>query len=154
MAARKRPANLTGGSGTGAFDYPGALDEICDRIEGGETMAAIAASKGVHRSQLTRWVAAKADRRERVDMARMMSAEALSEMAMDKIINAKGSEGLTRARELAHHLRWLARMRDPKRFGDRVVQEHVGDGGGPVKTEAVVNVEAGEAYLRLINGSA
>lgn len=137
MAARKRPANLTDGSGTGAFDYPGALDEICDRIEGGETMAAIAASKGVHRSQLTRWAAGTPDRKARIDMARTASADALAEAADEDIRNAKDQFQLRKAEARAHHLRWLAKARDPKRFSDRMVQEHTGEGGGPLQVNIV-----------------
>lgn len=32
-------------------------------------------------------------------------------------------------------LKWLAAKRKPKVYGDRVTQEHVGAGGGPIKTE-------------------
>ncbi|MDH2239080.1 hypothetical protein N5K27_22485 [Pigmentiphaga sp. GD03639] len=103
------------------FDYPGALDDICDRIEAGETMAAIAKSKKVHRSQLTRWVQADVERQRRVDEARINSAEALAEMAMENIVGAKNSDQSTKARDLAHHLRWMAAVRDPRRYSNRTV---------------------------------
>jgi hypothetical protein len=37
--------------------------------------------------------------------------------------------------------KWTAGKKRPKKYGDRVTQEQVGEGGGPVKTEAKWTVE-------------
>lgn len=103
-----------------AFDYPGALEEICTRIEGGETMAAIAKDHGVHRSRLTRWVQADPERRAAVEAARIASAEALVEEADEGLRKATNMFELRRADARAYHLRWLAKSRDPRRFGDKM----------------------------------
>lgn len=48
--------------------------------------------------------------------------------------------------------KWNAARMEPTVYGERVRQEHTGANGAPIQTESIVNVEAGEAYLRMING--
>jgi hypothetical protein len=47
---------------------------------------------------------------------------------------------------------WL-RNRQPKLWRDKVDVEHAGPGGGAIKSESTVTLEAGEAYLRMIGGA-
>lgn len=95
-------------------------------------MAAIAKRYGVHKAQLTRWSTGDPERKRRMDAARTAASDSYAEEADRGISEAKNPFQLQKARERAHHLRWLAKMRNPKAYNDRIVQEHVGDGGGPV----------------------
>ena len=42
----------------------------------------------------------------------------------------------------------------PRKYGDKITQELVGPGGGPIQSASTVTVTAEEAYKRLIDGSA
>lgn len=46
----------------------------------------------------------------------------------------------------------LARMA-PRKYGERVVNEHVGPGGGPLLSADMPPKEAAEAYRRLVEGN-
>jgi hypothetical protein len=47
---------------------------------------------------------------------------------------------------------WL-RKRQPQLWSDKVDVEHAGAGGGPIKSESSVTLEAGDAYLRMLAGT-
>lgn len=65
----------------------------------------------------------------------------------------KGTSEEIQAAKLAIETRkWNAARMEPTVYGERVRQEHTGVNGAPIQTESIVNVEAGEAYLRMING--
>lgn len=77
-------------------------------------------------------------------------AEEMIEIA-DRV--KKGTSDEIQAAKLAIETRkWNAARMEPTVYGERVRQEHTGVNGAPIQTESIVNVEAGEAYLRMING--
>lgn len=134
--ARKTPPTPGAKPGLpGAFDAPGAIDDVCDRIEAGDFLCDIAAHYGVHRSQLTRWAAADPERKRRIDMARTASGESYAEEADLGLKNATTAFDLAKARDRAHHLRWMASKRDPKQFGDRTIL--AGDRENPITIATV-----------------
>lgn len=102
---------------------PEVLQDICDRIEAGESMASVARRYKVHRAQLTRWAKADPERERQIDAARKLSAEAYADKAEQVIKGARDKFALDKARELAHHYRWCAKVRHPDRFADRVKQD-------------------------------
>lgn len=115
MAATQQKSVFDGG--------PEVLQDICDRLEAGETMAAIARRYKVHRSQLTRWAKAEPERERQIKAARTLSAEAYADKAEQVIKGARDKFALEKARELAHHYRWCSKVRDPDRFADRMKQD-------------------------------
>jgi transposase-like protein len=136
--SRKRNAEDTPADGAKlSLDAPDALDAVCLRIEGGDTLTEIAKDYGIHKSMLSRWMRTTDERRQRYDDARRLSAEALSEEAAENIASARTKLEAQKARDLAHHLRWMAKMRDPARFADRVAV--TGEGGGPVAHSLTVS---------------
>jgi hypothetical protein len=99
---------------------PDALDDLCSRIEGGETLTGIAKSVGGSIAMLSRWIAAEADRSARAREARIAAAASYEERALDEITSAADPFELAKAKELAHHLRWKASKADPGRYGDKL----------------------------------
>lgn len=82
---------------------------------------------------LTRWVSADEKRALQVREARIASARAFADEARQGIEDAKDPFQLSRAKELAHHLRWEAARANPRDYGDKVQQEVSGPDGGPVQ---------------------
>lgn len=108
------------------------VDTVCNMILRGDTQDAIAASIKVDAAELCRWIAADEQRSARVREARSKSAEAFAGMAIAEIRSAADPFELAKAKELAHHYRWMASKRNPKDFGDKVQNEVTGADGGPV----------------------
>ena len=138
------------GEAQAALDAVG-IDGICEQIYEGTPLVEIARGIGVSQGSLNAWVAASPERSARAWTARKATAQMWEEKAEQVIAEAKTKIQLARARELAHHYRWRASKINPA-YGNKVQTEISGPEGGPIKTDAVVNVEAGEAYLRMLNG--
>jgi hypothetical protein len=97
-----------------------AIEDLCDRIQGGDSLTGIAASLGAHVANLTRWIAADPQRSARAREARIAAAGTFDEMALDELRSAADPFELARAREVASHLRWKASKADPGRYGDKL----------------------------------
>ena len=125
-----------------------ALEELCDRIQGGESQAAVAESLGVDRAELHRWVAAESQRSARVQLARANSAVVWDEKAEHEIRAAFDPFELSKAKELAHHYRWRASKISPA-YGDKV--QHGGaEDLPPIAVTGDLTLTPLDAYMRLI----
>ena len=113
------------------------LEAICARVVGGESMTAVAAEIGVHISTLIEWLEDDAQRSARMRAARSMAARVWDEKAEQGLATASDPFELSRAKELAHHYRWRAKAVAPREYGDKLTQEHIGAGGGPITIAAV-----------------
>lgn len=121
------------------------IDEVCDRIVDGDTLTAIAASAEVSIGSLVSWIAADSERSVRAREARALAARVYDERAEAEIVGSKDAFGLSKAKELAYHLRWRASKIAPKEYGDKVTQEHVGANGGAVEVIRRVVIDPKEA---------
>lgn len=143
-------------------------EKICGLISEGKTLAEISRMKGMPpRRTVYDWLRNYPEFAAAMDIARDVGADAIAEEALriadTPIIGEreeKSEDGYKIVKDdmLGHRklqvetrLKLLAKWH-PKRYGDKVVAEHTGAEGGPIKTESIVNVEAGEAYLRMLNG--
>lgn len=96
------------------------VEGLCALIEEGHSISAIARSLGMEPSTVTRWIGADAQRSARVRESRVLSAEAFADRAEEVLMEATTAVEVARARELASHYRWKAKVRNPKEFGDKV----------------------------------
>lgn len=128
------------------------IEGICHKIHDGKPLVKIAREIGVSQGSLIAWLAADPERSARAREARRATAQMWEEKAERVISLARTPLALAKARELAHHYRWRASKINPGDYGNKVQAEITGADGGPIKSEAVVNVEAGEAYLRMLHG--
>ena len=95
-------------------------DDIIDMIRDGDSLRAIARVVGADHTTLHRWLHSDPQRSARVREARTMAAEAFEERASQGIEDAKDAFELAKARELAHHYRWAAKVRNPAQYGDKM----------------------------------
>lgn len=96
------------------------IDEVCDRLVGGESQTAIAQSAGVHVATLCRWLASDPQRSARAREARLASAASFADLAAQRLEEAKDPFDLAKARELASHYRWKASKANPREFGEKI----------------------------------
>lgn len=94
------------------------VDAFCDRIVGGESYTAIAQSIGVSVASVCNWLALDVERSARVREADRLSARTAEDKAEQVLLDKQMP--VDRARELAAHYRWRAKMRDRKQYGDQV----------------------------------
>lgn len=94
------------------------LDAICDDIIDGKSYAQICQKLEIGKSAMSRWLAMDSDRSARVAEALRQSAQGEDDKAeltlLDKTMD------IQRARELAFHYRWRARVRNPHDYGEKV----------------------------------
>ena len=114
------------------------IEAVCDRIEAGESLRAIAQTLGMDMAPLWRWLHADKHRSARAREAMQRSALAFDEMAEEVIKGARYILALSRARELAQHYRWRAAKRNPAEFSDRVKQIVSGPDDKPLEIRAVI----------------
>lgn len=103
------------------------IDALCDKLAAGESQSQIAASLGIGEATLRDWLAADSARSARAREARRQSAQAEDELALKVLedLPADPSTGaVAKAREIAAHRRWRAKVRDPESYGDRLAVAH------------------------------
>lgn len=101
------------------------LDAICDQIRDNVSLTKIADGLGIHRPNLSKWIAADESRSARVNAARAESGHACSDDAIRGIEDASDPFALAKARERAQHLRWHASKISPQ-YGDKSTVTHAG----------------------------
>ena len=96
------------------------IEAVCEMVCELMSTREIAQRCGVRQSHLIEWLWSKPDRSARYLDARALSAEGWEERAMEVLLASGGDMvSVTRAREIASHLRWRASHANAKRFGDR-----------------------------------
>ena len=139
MATTKKQIVKSGPGLTPAGDKLDALgiDELCLALISGGSLSQIARDLKISTGSVINWIEADVERSARAKNARAQSAKFWDEQAETEIRQASDSFELTKARELAQHFRWRAKAVAPRDYGDKVVQEHVGAGGGAIQLSAV-----------------
>lgn len=95
-------------------------EEVMDAVRSGVALRAIAASAGVTITAVREWLHSPC-RSARYVRARQDAAQAYDELAEQAIIEAPATPiGIARARELAAHYRWRAKVVNPATYGDKV----------------------------------
>ena len=94
------------------------IDEFCARIIAGDSYTAIAQSIGVGIASVCDWLSADAERSARVCEADRLSARTAEDKAEAVLLDK--TMAVDRARELASHYRWRAKVRDRRQYGDQV----------------------------------
>ena len=112
------------------------IEAICIRVAAGEKQSEICRDLKIDKAELSRWLALDDQRSAQAREAHVASAKHWDEQAESVLMGLKDESkpgGVARARELASHYRWRASKYAPKDYGEKVTQEHTGDGGGPLK---------------------
>lgn len=128
-------------------------NEIFDRLAAGEMLSNICLDEHLPSSfTVRRWLRDDLNgMANRYDIAREAQGDQLAEqvitIADDKSedyieITVNGQkriivdkENIQRSRIRADNRKWLASRINPKKYGDRVTNEHTGEGGGPMRHE-------------------
>lgn len=135
-------------------DYtPELADRICARLADGQSLRSVCRSDDMpDRVTVFRWIRTHDEFRNQYTRAKEESADALVEEMLDiaddgtndwmEIHSKDGDnigwrvngEAVQRSRIRVDTRKWIASKLKPKKYGDRVTQEHTGPGGeGPVK---------------------
>lgn len=135
-------------------DYtPGVANIICGRLAEGESLRAICETEELpDKSTVFRWLSAHQDFRDQYARAREIQAETLvdeileiSDDARNDWMERNGDEGeavgwrlnaehVQRSRLRVDSRKWFASKVAPKKYGDRIQNEHSGPDGGPIET--------------------
>ena len=123
MVPGKKPGSLQRhkGDATRAIEAAGGIDWVCEQIEADLSYRDIAETAGVKIPTLRYWLEADPARSARARAARTQSAAECDQKALEVLKNAERDQiEMTRAREIAQHYRWRAKVRDPRRYGDKL----------------------------------
>lgn len=98
-----------------------AAQEICRRIEEGETLRQICGSNGLPAWEtVRRWLRERAEFRAQYACAREESADALEARIVTEMDMAVDGETAAIARVRIDALKWMAGKRAPKVYGDKI----------------------------------
>lgn len=128
-------------------------DLIIERVAGGETLTKICESDQMpDRRTVYRWTEANEAFRHAYARAREHQLESwadeildiASDQSRDIQYDAEGrprsdNTAVNRDRLRIDTKKWLMAKLNPKRYGDKVTQEHTGEDGGPIKYARVVD---------------
>lgn len=108
-------------------------DDVIEMIRLAKTYEDIIKKYGVHWKYIN-WFISESDYSARAREAQIESAETIAakaERALLQIEDDLTQAGVTRQRELAHHYRWLAAKKNPRKYGDSTkIQAEVKDTSG------------------------
>lgn len=129
-------------------------DAICERLADGESLRKICQDEEMpNKSTVFRWLAANKEFCDQYAHAREAQADSLADEILD--ISDDGScdtyvddngntrtdqEVIGRSRLRVDARKWLASKMAPKKYGDKVTQEHTGPDGKPVQIEKIERV--------------
>lgn len=125
-------------------------DAVCDLLLEGHSMSYVARKAGVSMGQFWSWLVLDSERSAKIHEARVRAAARYEEMGLERLESASDPFELSKAKEIAQHLRWRAAKIAPKQYGDKVQQEVTGANGGPVQIKADMTLSPAEAYERMI----
>lgn len=130
-------------------------NELCALVEREDmSMQAIADLWGCTKRQLQLWIDGDYRRAERAREARKNAADTCARKATQVLLDLTSLStvaDVARARELAHHYRWLAKVRDPATHGDKVQVSHNLNTNADDMTDAQLEAiaKAGDVYLAI-----
>ncbi|KVP90719.1 hypothetical protein WJ95_09435 [Burkholderia ubonensis] len=107
------------------------FDGICERIAAGESLRSICASTGMPaKGTFFRWVAD--DEKLAAQYANAQNLRA--EHYFDEIVEiADKTTDPQKGRLQVDARKWVLACMNPKKYGDKMRTEHVGEGGGPIQ---------------------
>jgi hypothetical protein len=128
-------------------------DAICQRIADGESLRSVCSDEGMpHKSVVMRWLGDNPAFQDQYARAREAQADAIFDEILDIVddgrndwMERQGDDGgdagwrvngehIQRAKLRVDARKWMAGKLQPKKYGERVTQEHVGANGGPIET--------------------
>ena len=136
-------------------------DAICERIADGESLRSICRDEAMpSKSMVLRWLAAHETFRDQYALAREAQADALFDEMVDiaddgtnDYMASLGDEGdavawrlngehIQRSKLRIEARKWMASKLQPKKYGDKITQEHTGPGGAQLIPQ--INVTIGK----------
>jgi hypothetical protein len=134
------------------------FDEVCQRLEAGETLRQICRTPGFPGANaVVQWAERKPERRERYAHARNKGLDAIAEEILDiaddgrndwlereaeagRVEVALNSEHVQRSRVRIDARKWLLSKLRPDKYGDVSALQLSGPGGGPVEVRTLMPV--------------
>lgn len=132
-------------------------DRICERIGDGESLRSICADDDMpNKATVFRWLAANEKFSDQYARARETQADTLFDEMLDIADDARNDwmersgdedagwqvngENIQRSKLRLEARKWMAGKLRPKKYGEKITQEHTGDGGGPVVIQKIERV--------------
>jgi hypothetical protein len=104
------------------------IEKVCDLIMDGETLRDISILAQVDKHSLIRWLSEVPERSALATEARRLTSQSHEEEALRVVVDVEEDlTAIAKAREISSVHRWLARIRDPDKAGDKVENKLVGD---------------------------
>ncbi len=149
---------------TRAYAREEVIADIFARIASGESMNKICQEDGMPaRKTLFSWIAEDAEIQRRYELALVMRTEVHAEQILDIADDGTNDsytddEGnvrvdhdvIARSKLRVDARKWHMSKMNPKRYGDKITQEHTGANGGAIEMKADVTLTPDEAYMKLI----
>jgi hypothetical protein len=101
------------------------IDVICEKVAEGLTIRQIAVETNSSCGTILRWIGERPEFVEQYERARLAAADIFEADIHDAAMNAT-AEDAAAARVKVDALKWIAARRAPKKYGDKVQQEHSG----------------------------
>ena len=113
-------------------------NDICERVANGETLQVIADFYDVSIGTILNWVTKK-DNADNYARAREAASDLFESKILDRV-ELITPESAAADRVAIDTLKWIAARRSPKKYGDKVTQEHTGADGKPIQHAVEIKV--------------
>ncbi len=143
---------------------PDVADLICEQIAAGASLRQIGRQIGCDAGTITKWYAEDAEFAQRYVRAKEAQAELFAEeiteisddgtndwiereLESGAIVQVPDHEHIQRSRLRVDSRKWLMAKMLPKKYGDRLINEHSGPDGGPIVLSVDQRVAEAKAIL-------
>lgn len=132
-------------------DYSEELAEaICEAIIDGKSLRRFCAQPHMpNRSTVFRWLEQHEDFATKYTRARRLQSEFLDDLVQDTADESTPETAAADRVKIAAY-QWRASKLAPKKYGDRVLNEHSGPDGGPIETKDVTDLDRAKALAALL----
>lgn len=117
---------------------PENVNRICEMVAEGKTMRQISESLGYSLGTLINW-STRPEHVEQYTRAREAAADIFEADIIEAALSC-GPETASSDRVKIDALKWVAARRAPKKYGDKIQNEHTGKDGGPIEQAVSISV--------------
>jgi hypothetical protein len=132
-------------------DYsPELAARICEQLSQGKSLRSVCKADDMPAaSNVFLWLQRHSEFKEQYEVAKAESADALTDDMLEIADNAD-SDNVQVARLQVDTRKWLASKLKPKKYGEKITNEHSGIDGKPIEVD--MSLSPSEAYLKFLNG--
>ena len=143
-------ANEQQGTGRPSIFSQELADAVFGRVAAGQNLTEICQQEGMpHKATVYRWLAQNEEFRRQYGTACEVRTDAWAE-DLYEVAETAAPEDTARARLMVDTRKWLMAKMAPRKYGDKITNEHSGPDGGDIPLRVTTDIDRAKALAAMI----